>query len=46
MVVAEYPNQIGVFSVNPDGSLTELSTTTIKTEDPGMFSLSLFPNTR
>jgi hypothetical protein len=46
MVVAEYPTQIGVFSINPDGSLTELSTTPIGTQDPGMFSLSIFPNTR
>lgn len=46
MVVAEYPSQIGVFSINPDGSLTELSTTTVDTVDPGMFSLSAFPDTR
>ncbi len=46
MIVAEAPNQIGVFTINPDGSLTELSTTTIDNPNAGMFSLSLFPNTR
>lgn len=46
LVLAEYPNQIAVFSINPDGSLTQLSTTTVKGELPGMFSLSVFPNTR
>lgn len=46
LVLAEYPNQIAVSSINPDGSLTHLSTTTVKGELPGMFSLSVFPNTR
>lgn len=46
MVVAEYPNQIGVFSVSADGSLTELSATTLQGNGVLMFSLSIFPNTR
>jgi hypothetical protein len=46
MVVAEYPNQIGVFSINADGSLTELSTATLNGEKVAMFSLSIFPSTR
>jgi len=31
LVVAEYPNQIGVFTVNADGSLTELRSGFINT---------------
>lgn len=46
MVIAEYPNQIGVFRINKDGSLTLLSTTTIDEQGEGLFSLSIFPNTR
>lgn len=46
MIVAEYPDQIGVFSINTDGSITPLSTTTVETTAPGLFSLSLFPATR
>jgi hypothetical protein len=46
MVVAEFPNQIGVFSINQDGSLTELSTTVINNSETGLFSLSAFPDTR
>jgi len=46
MVVAEYPNEIGVFSINSDGSLTQLSTTIVENAKPELFSLSVFPNTR
>lgn len=46
LLVAEYPNQIGVFSINTDGSLTPSGTTTIETQNPGLFSLSIFPVTR
>ena len=46
MLVAEYPDQIGVYAINADGSMTELSTTTIRGMDLGMTSLSVFPNTR
>ncbi len=46
MVVAELPNEIGVFQINTDGSLTQLSTTTVEGTDLGVFSLSLFPDTR
>jgi hypothetical protein len=46
MVIAEYPNQIGVFHINSDGSLTLLTTTTIDEQGEGLFSLSIFPNTR
>jgi WD40 repeat protein len=46
MVVAEFPNEIGVFQINSDGSLTQLATTTVTGDAPGVFSLSVFPNTR
>jgi len=46
MVIAEYPNQIGVFRIQKDGSLKLLSTTTIDEQGEGLFSLSIFPNTR
>jgi hypothetical protein len=46
MVVAQYPNQIAVFRIKKDGSLKLLSTTTIDEQGEGMFSLSIFPNTR
>jgi hypothetical protein len=46
MMIAEYPNQIEVFRINSDGSLTSLSTTTIDDQGEGLFSLSVFPNTR
>jgi len=45
MVVAEVPNQIGVFRINSDGSLTLLENTTDNNAEPG-FSLSVYPNTR
>jgi hypothetical protein len=46
MVVAQYPNQIGVFRIQKDGSLKLLSTATIDEQGEGLFSLSIFPNTR
>jgi hypothetical protein len=46
MVVAQYPNQISVFRIKKNGSLKLLSTTTINDQGEGMFSLSIFPNTR
>ncbi len=46
MVVAEFPNEIGVFHINPDGSLSQLSTTKVMGTEIGVFSLSIFPNTR
>jgi hypothetical protein len=46
MVVAQYPNQISVFRIQKDGSLKLLSTTTIDQQGEGLFSLSIFPNTR
>jgi|SRR5579863_7361901 len=46
MVIAEYPDQIGVFRIKKDGSLKLLSTTTIDEQGEGLFSLSIFPNTR
>jgi hypothetical protein len=45
-VIAQYPNQISVFRIQKDGSLKLLSTTTIDEHGEGMFSLSIFPNTR
>ena len=45
MVIPQYPNQIGVYSINSDGSLTQLSLTTDENA-LAMFSLSVFPNTR
>ena len=45
MVIPLYPNQIGVYSINSDGSLTQLSLTT-DVNALAMFSLSVFPNTR
>lgn len=46
MVIAQYPNQIGVFRIKKDGSLKLLSTTTIDDQGEGLFSLSIFPSTR
>ena len=46
MVIAQYPNQIGVFRIKKDGSLTLMSTTTIDEQGEGLFSLSIFPSTR
>jgi hypothetical protein len=46
MVVAEVPDKIGVFRIQKDGSLKLLSTTTIDEAGEGLFSLSIFPNTR
>ncbi len=46
LVMAQYPNQISVFRIKKDGSLKLLSTTTINEQGEGMFSLSIFPNTR
>jgi hypothetical protein len=45
-VIAQYPNQIGVFRIQKDGSLKLLSTTTIDEQGEGLFSLSIFPNMR
>jgi len=45
MVTALFPNQIGVFAINADGSLTQLNLVT----DPNglsLTSLSVYPNTR
>jgi hypothetical protein len=46
MIIAQYPNQIGVFRIKKNGSLKLLSTTTIDDQGEGLFSLSIFPNTR
>ena len=46
MVIAQYPNQISVFRIKKNGSLKLLSTTTIDEQGEGLFSLSIFPNTR
>lgn len=46
MVIAQYPNQIGVFRIMKDGSLRLLSTTRVNMGYEGLFSLSIFPNTR
>lgn len=46
MVVAQYPDQISVFRIQKDGSLKLLSTKTIDEQGEGLFSLSIFPNTR
>jgi len=46
MVVAQPPDQIGVFRIQKNGSLKLLSTTTIDEQGEGLFSLSIFPNTR
>ena len=46
MVIAQYPNQISVFRIQRSGSLKLLSTTTIDEQGEGLFSLSIFPNTR
>jgi len=46
MVVAQPPNQIGVFRIQKDGSLKLLSTTAIDEQGESLFSLSIFPNTR
>jgi hypothetical protein len=46
MVVAQPPNQIGVFRIQKNGSLKLLSTTIIDEQGEGLFSLSIFPNTR
>jgi len=45
LVVAEPLNQIGVFRINADGSLTLLENITDNNAQPG-FSLSIYPNTR
>ncbi len=46
MVIAQNPDQISVFRIKKDGSLKLLSTTTIDEPGEGLFSLSIFPNTR
>jgi len=46
VVVAQPPNQIGVFRIQKSGSLKLLSTTIIDEQGEGLFSLSIFPNTR
>jgi hypothetical protein len=45
MLIPEFPNQIGVYSIDPDGSLSLLNTT-IDERAGAMFSISVFPNTR
>lgn len=45
VVIAQYYNQIAVFKINADGSVTPLSTT-VDSDAGSLFSLSLFPNTR
>ncbi len=45
MVVAEYPNVVGVFRINSDGTLSPLSTNTVAGAT-GLISISLFPATR
>jgi hypothetical protein len=45
MFVAEYPNVVGVFLINSDGSLSSLSSTTVESAT-GLISVSLFPATR
>jgi 6-phosphogluconolactonase (cycloisomerase 2 family) len=46
MVIAQPFNQIAVFRIKKNGSLKLLSTTTIDDQGEGLFSLSIFPNTR
>jgi hypothetical protein len=46
LVQSQYPNELLTFSINSDGSLTLLSTTTLTDRLDSMFSFSLFPNTR
>jgi 6-phosphogluconolactonase (cycloisomerase 2 family) len=46
LVMAQYPNQISVFRIKKNGSLKLLSTTTLNEQGEGLFSLSIFPNTR
>ena len=46
MVIAEYPNKIGVYAINLDGSLSLLSATTVQNPQAAQVSVSLFPNTR
>jgi hypothetical protein len=46
LIQAVYPNQISVFLINSDGSLTPLTTTQLDYSDIGLFSLSVFPETR
>ncbi|MGB6679444.1 MAG: hypothetical protein WBE44_22300 [Terriglobales bacterium] len=46
MVIAQNPNQVSVFRIQKSGSLKLLSTTTIDEQGEGLFSLSIFPNTR
>jgi hypothetical protein len=45
IVIAQPYNQIAVFKINPDGTVTQLSTTT-DSHAGTLFSLSVFPNTR
>jgi hypothetical protein len=45
MLVAEVPDQIGVFRINSNGSLTLLETTT-DSNASGVLSLAIYPNTR
>jgi hypothetical protein len=44
-LIAEYPDQIGVFRIQTNGSLKLLSTAAIDEQGEGLFSLSIFPNT-
>jgi hypothetical protein len=46
MVTTRVPNEIQVFLINPDGSLTALSETIVPGRTVDVFSISLFPNTR
>jgi hypothetical protein len=46
LVQAQFPGQVGVFPINPDSSLSQLSTTQIDSANPGAFSLSIYPETR
>jgi len=46
LIQAWYPNEIFVYMINSDGSVSQLSTTTVSNPNAGMFSLSVFPVTR
>ena len=46
LIQADYPDQISVFLINSDGSLTPLTTTQLNDSNVGILSLSVFPETR
>jgi 6-phosphogluconolactonase (cycloisomerase 2 family) len=46
MVMGAPADEIDVFSINSDGALTTLNTTTVTGQDLDVFSLTLFPSTR